>query len=115
LYAIDITTGAATLIGSLGVRELQSMTVRPSTGDLYGSYTLGSTTTLYKVNTLYGDALSSITTPVTNLRAIAFGANDTLAGPPGGFIGLLSRPAATLSRNAPGNRRALASILYVHL
>jgi Zn-dependent metalloprotease len=80
LYAINPETTELTLIGALGVRETQSLAVRPSTGDLYGSYTSGSTSTLYRISPLYGDALFELSTPIANLRAIAFGQNDTLYG-----------------------------------
>ena len=80
LYTIDLTSGEVTLIGSLGIRELQSLAVRPSTGDLYGTYTAGSTTSLFKISPILGDALLEIVVPLANLRAITFGENDTLYG-----------------------------------
>jgi Zn-dependent metalloprotease len=78
LYWLNLSNGEATLIGSLGTRELQSLAVRPSTKELYGSYTFGTTTTLFRVSSQFGDALTSVTVPLANIRAIAFGNNDTL-------------------------------------
>ena len=76
LYSINISTGAATPIGPLGVTGIDALSIRPSTQELYATSTTPSNTGLYRVSSSFGDALPFLTIPIGNLRAIAF----TLAG-----------------------------------
>jgi hypothetical protein len=80
LYTIDVSTGESSLIGSLGIREIHGMSVRPSTGELFGLASTGTSTSLYRIAPLTGDALPETPIIGTSLRAIAFGENDTLYG-----------------------------------
>ena len=80
LYGMNIATGEATLIGSLGVPEVQGLAIRPGTNELYG-IVLGSVAgTLYRLAPMYGDALPQASVPVANLRAIAFSTTGVLYG-----------------------------------
>jgi len=82
LYTVNTTTGTATLVGSTGVNELQSLAVHPVTRELIGVYATAARATLYRVSTAHGDALPMTTVPMNNMtmRAIAFGGDDTLYG-----------------------------------
>lgn len=80
LYTIHSRTGAATAIGPTQVTEIHGLTVRPTTKELYGSYTTASNTVIYRLSSGYGDALPVRTIPLANMRAIAFNAGDTLYG-----------------------------------
>lgn len=80
LYTINLNTGAATLTGSLGINDLQGMTIRPATKELYGVRPGGGGTLLYRISSQYGDALQTGFIPLINLRAMAFTASDTLYG-----------------------------------
>jgi hypothetical protein len=80
LYTVDLSTGAMTPIGPTGLTEIQGLTIRPTTKELYG--TLGGlmSTTIYKIARSYGDAIPAQTFSIPNLRAIAFDATDSLYG-----------------------------------
>lgn len=80
LYRINMSTGEATLIGSTGLAEMHGLAVRPSNRQLYGTSTTSSSTTLYRVSSDSGDALTLRTLPLGNMRAIAFNAGDSLYG-----------------------------------
>jgi photosystem II stability/assembly factor-like uncharacterized protein len=80
LLSLDIATGTPAMIGSLGGTTLHGLTVRPSTGELYGTSAGASTTQLYRI--CCGSALTALakTFPVGNMRAIAFNRNGQLYG-----------------------------------
>jgi photosystem II stability/assembly factor-like uncharacterized protein len=80
LYTVDPGTGAVTLLGGTGLGELQSLTVRPTTLELYGASADNLGTTIYRVSSAHGDALPVQTFPTPYVRAIAFSPNDTLYG-----------------------------------
>jgi photosystem II stability/assembly factor-like uncharacterized protein len=80
LYSLNTTNGSASPIGPLGVAEIQSLTFRPSTGELIGLVTTGSNTRLYRVSGMYGDVLEWKTLPLGNMRAFSFTSGDTLYG-----------------------------------
>lgn len=80
LYRINTTTGEATPIGSTGLADMHGLAVRPSSRELYGTATTTSSTTIYRISSDSGDALTMRTLPLGNLRAIAFNAGDTLYG-----------------------------------
>ncbi len=77
LYTVNTSTGAATMVGPLGVSQVDAVTVRPSTRELYGIYTTGLSTQLYRISSQFGDALPMRTLPLANVRAIAFSADGT--------------------------------------
>ncbi len=80
LYSINISTGAATLIGPLGIDEIQGLAVHPSSNELYGIVLGSVASTLYRLAPSYGDALMKATVPVGNLRSIAFSDAGILYG-----------------------------------
>ena len=81
LYSIDKTTGAPTAIGSLGLTEIQGLTIHPVTKELYGTLSTTTATNIYRLSSGYGDALYLQTVPIPNMRAIAFTlTGDTLYG-----------------------------------
>ncbi|MBI5474181.1 MAG: T9SS type A sorting domain-containing protein [Ignavibacteriae bacterium] len=77
LYTINTTSGAATVVGPLGVTQVDAITVRPSTRELYGIYTTGLNTQLYRISDQHGDALPLRIVPLGNVRSIAFGSDGT--------------------------------------
>ena len=106
LYALNTQTAEATLLGPLGVHEIQSLTVRPSTGELYGTVSGPTTSSLYRVSPLFGDALFETSVSVANLRAVSFGFGDTLYGVTsvGGVYRInIETGAGTFLGNTPGN------------
>jgi hypothetical protein len=80
LYTINTATGVATMVAPLGVPEIDALTVRRVTNELYGVYTNAAASTLYRVSQQYGDVLAQRSIPIPNLRAIAFSRGDTLYG-----------------------------------
>lgn len=78
LYTINTSTGVATTVAATGVLEIDALTVRPATNELYGIFTNAAASTLYKVSPQYADALVQRLIPLPNLRAIAFSRGDTL-------------------------------------
>jgi len=80
LYSMDITSATPTLIGSLAVDEVQGLAIRPTTLEIYGVKSTSVSTTLYRIASDFGDALTLSTIPVANMRAIAFSGGDTLYG-----------------------------------
>ena len=63
LYRVSTTTGAGTSIGSLGLTEIQGLAIRPSTEELYGTYSTSYATNLYRISAAFGDALLYRTIP----------------------------------------------------
>jgi hypothetical protein len=80
LYTLDQTTGAPTAIGPTGVTEIQSLAIRPTTQELYGTLTAAAGTTVYRMSSGFGDALPVRTFNIVNMRAIAFNRGDSLYG-----------------------------------
>ncbi|MFN0156798.1 MAG: T9SS type A sorting domain-containing protein [Bacteroidota bacterium] len=78
LFSLNTSTGTATAIGSLGINELQALTIRHATQELYGVAPVAAGVMLYRASAVYGDALPMITIPLFLLRAIAFSPDDTL-------------------------------------
>jgi hypothetical protein len=78
LYTVNTATGTATAVGPLGISEIDGLTVRPSSQEIYG-VTLGtSSSELYRLSAGHGDALHLSTMPLGNVRALAFSPDDTL-------------------------------------
>jgi hypothetical protein len=80
LYRINVNTGAATRIGETGVTEIQSLSIHPTTQELYGIVTTSTSSQLYRVSAAGGDALPARSIPLGNIRAIAFASDGTLWG-----------------------------------
>ncbi len=80
LYTVGLATGVLTPIGPTGLTEIQGLTIRPTTKELYGTLSGLSSTTVYRIARDYGDAIPAQTFPIPNLRAIAFDATDSLYG-----------------------------------
>lgn len=86
LYTLDSTTGAATLVGSMGSYAITGMAFRPSDGVLFGSTANGSPTNPKWLVTI--DPTTGAVTPVgafgvtgfNTMADIAFAADDTLYG-----------------------------------
>jgi hypothetical protein len=61
--------------------EIDGLAIHPTTKELYGTLANASSTTLYRISSIYGDALSVRNLGIPNLRAIAFSlTGDTLYG-----------------------------------
>jgi hypothetical protein len=80
LIELGTESAAVSLIGELGVTELNGLTVRPTSGEIYGFLKEGSDRTLYRVSSPYGDALEVTDIPLPALEAIAFSDADVLYG-----------------------------------
>lgn len=80
LLTINTATGVATSVASTGIPEIDGLTVRPSTKELYGVFAGASGSTFFRISEAYGDALRLRSIALPNLRAIAFGRGDTLYG-----------------------------------
>jgi len=72
LYTLNASTGAPTLVGSLGVSSLHGLAVRPSTGELYGTGSGSTNTSVYRISPVLGIAVPEATIAIPNMRAIAF-------------------------------------------
>lgn len=80
LFSVHGGTGVPTVLGPTSVSEIQTLTIRPTSKELYGTSTTGANTAIYRISAQYGDALFMRTLPVQNMRAIAFTRGDTLYG-----------------------------------
>lgn len=100
LYSIDPTTGAGTLIGSTGLKQLSALDFNPTTGVLYGiglsavtgGYVLATINTATGASTLVGGVT------VGPFQDLAFAGNGALYGLSGGGLWSInpSNGAATL-------------------
>ena len=81
LYSIDPTTGAGTLIGSTGLKQLSALDFNPNTGVLYGIGTnAAGAKVLATINTATGASTTIGTVPAGIFQDIAFASNGTLYG-----------------------------------
>ncbi len=79
VITVNHLTGAGTLLGSSGLTELRGVSIRPSTGDLWGTFAAdASNTDLYRINAQAGDAYKALRIPYANIRGLAFDGNDIL-------------------------------------
>lgn len=83
LHTIDSNTGSMSVLGPFGIPELRSLSIRRSSGELYGSSTSPTGSTLYRISADSGAAVRSARIPLGDLRAIAFSPGDTLYGATG--------------------------------
>lgn len=88
LYRLNEGSGAGTASQTYaGVAlQLQGLTIRPATRELYG-YTTGAPVTVYRLASEQTDALPQVSFSIPTLRGIAFGAGDTLYAVNGSGIG----------------------------
>ncbi|MFQ3596838.1 MAG: T9SS type A sorting domain-containing protein [Chloroherpetonaceae bacterium] len=77
LVRINDVTAQAVSIGQTEQGIMNSMCVNPRTNELFG-LTSGTPSVLHRISARFGDALPWRTIPLANVRAIAFGENDTL-------------------------------------
>ena len=86
LYKVNLLTGAATLIGSMGINDVFGLTYDPVTNKLFGSRSTGATGFL-EVNRITGVA-TPIGNPGVNLDGL------TYVGTTGDIVGLLAGPGS---------------------
>jgi hypothetical protein len=79
LLSLSLSTGIPVVIGSLGSTTFHGLTMRPSTGQLYGIVAGPSGSTLYRICCGTASFLSAVTFPM-NMRAIAFNRNGDFYG-----------------------------------
>jgi hypothetical protein len=65
-------------LGPFGVPEIRSLTIRPSTAELYGVATSPTGSTLYRISADSGAAVRAARIPLGDIRAVAFSTGDTL-------------------------------------
>lgn len=70
LYSVNTSTGAATVIGGLGVVSLDALAINPVTRELYGISVSGTGTDLYRVSSQFGEALPAGRISLGNVRGI---------------------------------------------
>ncbi len=80
LYTINTATGAATVVGATGLSDVHGLAIHPVSREMYGVFTSGTSTQLYRISSAYGDALPVRTIPLGNIRAIAFANDGSLYG-----------------------------------
>jgi len=80
LHTVNIGTGEVLLIGESGLDEIQSLAIRPTTNELYGTSSSATTTTVYRISSISGDAIDAQIFSVPYMRGIAFSEGDTLYG-----------------------------------
>ncbi|MFA5831876.1 MAG: T9SS type A sorting domain-containing protein [Bacteroidota bacterium] len=80
LYKIGTLSAEAISIGSLGVSQIRSLAIQPSTKKLYGISSNSITTSLYRISADSGSSAFVKTIPVGDINAIAFSTGDTLYG-----------------------------------
>ncbi|MDH4068887.1 MAG: T9SS type A sorting domain-containing protein [Ignavibacteria bacterium] len=80
MYSVNTSTGEATLIGALGINEIHGLAINPTDNEIWG-ITLGTTeSSLYRISAEGGDALSAVTVPIANMRALTFSSSGTMYG-----------------------------------
>jgi len=79
LLSLNLSTGIPVVVGSLGSTRFHGLTIRPSTGELYGMVALSSGSTLYRISCGSAKFVSVRTFPM-NMRGIAFNRNGDLYG-----------------------------------
>jgi len=104
-FTIDVETGTASAVSPTPAGEFRSLSIRPTTNELYGTQASEDSTVLYRISSADGEAVPVSTIPVGNLQAIAFSEDDLLYGATTG--GQLHRivpetGSATLIGTAPG-------------
>jgi len=78
LYAVNPSTGIATLIGGLGVGLIGDLAVDPTTKTLYG--VLAGSSTLARIDPIGIGGIQDVTIPAADISAIAFSPAGTLYG-----------------------------------
>ena len=78
LITINPNSGAGTSVGSTLYSSLAGITIRPSNGQIYATYTNSTNTSIVRVNATGGDAHVLVNVPITSIRSLAFDLNDTL-------------------------------------
>ena len=80
LYSVDPATGAGTLIGSTGLKQLSALDFNPTTGVLYGIGKTGAGFVLATINTATGASTTIGGVGTIPFQDIAFASNGTLYG-----------------------------------
>jgi predicted alpha/beta superfamily hydrolase len=81
LLSVNHTTGAATAIGATGTTAVRGLAIHPVTKEFYSTVpNSNGTTTLYRLSSQNGEALTLTTIYVNQLLGIAFKPDGTLFG-----------------------------------
>ena len=80
LYAVDPASGVADTIGAMRIPGVHSLTIQPSTHELYGSFANSDGSWLYRITASTGDAIPTSFLSAGDIRAIAFGSDNALYG-----------------------------------
>lgn len=80
LYSVNTATGALMPRGPLGVPQIGSLAIRPSSKEIYGTVATPLSAFLYRISANSGAAGLAGIVPLGSLRAIAFSPGDTLYG-----------------------------------
>lgn len=76
LVTLNSGSGTATPVGATGFAQLTSLTMQPSTNQLFGVISSSPNSQLLRVNAAGGDAYVFANMPLANVRGIAFDLND---------------------------------------
>ncbi|HTF87609.1 MAG TPA: hypothetical protein VK843_04310 [Planctomycetota bacterium] len=101
LYKVDLTTGAATFIGSMGINDVFGLAYDPATNKLYGSRSTVATGFL-DINRSTG-AATPIGDPAVSLDGI------TYVGSTGDLVGLFAGPGSLHKVNVANGTQTLLS------
>lgn len=81
LFSLNRVTGAAALIGATGTTIMRGLAIHPVSKEFYATApNSNGTTTLYRLSSQFGEALTVTTIYVTNLWGITFKPDGTLFG-----------------------------------
>ena len=78
LLTINTTTGAGTTVGQTGFSQLTGLSIKKTTGQLYGTFQGPGNTPIERINATVGDAYQAGLAPLANTRAIAWDLNDVM-------------------------------------
>ncbi len=79
LISLNLSTGIPIVVGSLGGTTFNGLTIRPSTGLLYGVVAGPAGSTVYRISCGSANFVSAVAFPM-NMRAIAFNRNGEFYG-----------------------------------
>lgn len=88
LYTLDPSTGKATLVGPLGITQVQGLAINPVTLVLIGASTSASTMTYYQIDPQTANTVLLRKITINNSRATTFKADTLYAA---SMVGMLSR------------------------
>ncbi len=78
LLTINTATGVGTTVGPTGLSQVTGLSIKKTSGQLYGTYAGSNVTDIERINAAAGDAYQAGVASLTSTRAIAWDLNDVL-------------------------------------